>query len=104
MQTVTLSTRYQLVIPRDLRHRLELEPGMRLTVLEKGGILYLVPERPVQDMRGKLPPGRDGLENGPDEEELTRWRVRRPHLSHQRGVRSRRGRGRVRDPRLGQIC
>ena len=52
MQTVTLSTKYQLVIPRDLRQRLELEPGMRLTVLEKGGILYLVPERPIEDMRG----------------------------------------------------
>jgi AbrB family looped-hinge helix DNA binding protein len=52
MQTVTLSTKYQLVIPRDLRQRLELEPGMKLTVLEKGGILYLVPERPIEDMRG----------------------------------------------------
>jgi len=52
MQTVTLSTKYQLVIPRDVRQRLELEPGMKLTVLEKGGILYLVPERPIEDMRG----------------------------------------------------
>ncbi|KPJ82997.1 MAG: AbrB family transcriptional regulator [Gemmatimonas sp. SG8_23] len=52
MQTVTLSTKYQLVIPRDIRKRLELEPGDQLTVVEKGGILYLVPERPVEEMRG----------------------------------------------------
>jgi AbrB family looped-hinge helix DNA binding protein len=52
MQTVTLSTKYQLVIPRDVRQRLELEPGTKLTVLEKGGIVYLVPERPIDDMRG----------------------------------------------------
>jgi AbrB family looped-hinge helix DNA binding protein len=52
MQTVTLSTKYQLVIPRDIRKRLELEPGAQLTVVEKGGILYLVPERPVEEMRG----------------------------------------------------
>ena len=52
METVTLSTKYQLVIPRDIRRRLELEPGARLTVVEKGGILYLVPERPVEEMRG----------------------------------------------------
>ena len=52
MQSVTLSTKYQLVIPRDVRQRLELEPGMRLTVLEKGGIVYLVPERPIDEMRG----------------------------------------------------
>ena len=52
MQTVTLSTKYQLVIPRDVRQRLALEPGARLTVLEKGGIVYLVPERPVEELRG----------------------------------------------------
>ena len=52
MQTVTLSTKYQLVIPRDIRRRLELEPGAQLTVVEKGGILYLVPERPIEELRG----------------------------------------------------
>jgi AbrB family looped-hinge helix DNA binding protein len=52
MKTVTLSTKYQLVIPRDVRERLELEPGAKLTVIEKGGILYLVPERPIAQMRG----------------------------------------------------
>ena len=52
MQTVTLSTKYQLVISRDVRQRLDLTPGTRLTVVEKGGILYLVPERPIEEMRG----------------------------------------------------
>ncbi len=52
MQTVTLSTKYQLVIPREVRQRLDLEPGTRLTVVEKGGILYLVPERPIAELRG----------------------------------------------------
>ena len=52
METVTLSTKYQLVIPRDIRRRLELEPGTRLTVVEKGGILYLVPERSIRELRG----------------------------------------------------
>jgi AbrB family looped-hinge helix DNA binding protein len=52
MNTVTLSTKYQLVIPRDVRERLDLEPGARLTVIEKGGILYLVPERPLAELRG----------------------------------------------------
>ncbi len=52
MHSVTLSTKYQLVIPREVRERLDLEPGSRLTVLEKGGIVYLVPERPLAEMRG----------------------------------------------------
>ena len=52
MNTVTLSSKYQLVIPRDVRERLELEPGAKLTVIEKGGIVYLVPERPLAELRG----------------------------------------------------
>ena len=52
MNSVTLSTKYQLVIPREVRERLDLEPGAKLTVIEKGGVLYLVPERPLAELRG----------------------------------------------------
>jgi AbrB family looped-hinge helix DNA binding protein len=52
METATLSTKYQLVIPRGPRERLRLRPGMRFTVLDKSGVLYLVPERPVRSYRG----------------------------------------------------
>ena len=52
MKTVTLSTKYQLVIPRDVRERLHLVPGAKFTVVEKGGILYLVPDRPIAEFRG----------------------------------------------------
>ena len=52
MKTVTLSTKYQLVIPREVRERLDLETGAKFTVIEKGGILYLVPERPLAEYRG----------------------------------------------------
>ena len=52
MDTVTLSTKYQLVIPRGARERLRLKPGTRFTVMDKGGILYLVPERAMRAYRG----------------------------------------------------
>ena len=52
METVTLSTKYQLVIPRRSRERLGLRPGMKLTVVEKGGVIFLVPERPIRAFRG----------------------------------------------------
>lgn len=52
METTTLSTKYQLVIPRGPRERLRLRPGMRFTVMDKGGVLYLVPERPLRAYRG----------------------------------------------------
>ena len=52
MESVTLSTKYQLVIPRQARTRMGLRPGARFTVLEKGGILFLVPERSLRTCRG----------------------------------------------------
>jgi AbrB family looped-hinge helix DNA binding protein len=52
METTTLSTKYQLVLPRKARERLALVPGTKFTVLEKGGVIYLVPERPVRAKRG----------------------------------------------------
>jgi AbrB family looped-hinge helix DNA binding protein len=52
METVTLSSKYQLVVPRATRERLRLQPGMKLTVVAKGGVIYLVPERPMRAFRG----------------------------------------------------
>lgn len=52
METVTLSSKYQLVIPKQARERLDLRPGAKLTVIEKGGVLHLIPERPLRALRG----------------------------------------------------
>ena len=52
MDQVTLSTKFRLVLPRGPRERLGLRPGMKFTVLDKGGVIYLVPERPMKTFRG----------------------------------------------------
>ena len=52
METVTLSSKFQLVLPRGARERLQLRPGMRITVLDKGGVIFLIPERPIRAYRG----------------------------------------------------
>ncbi|HEV8614569.1 MAG TPA: AbrB/MazE/SpoVT family DNA-binding domain-containing protein [Methylomirabilota bacterium] len=52
MERVTLSSKFQLVLPRKARERLGLRPGTKFTVLDKGGVIYLVPERPMKAYRG----------------------------------------------------
>ena len=59
METVTLSSRFRLVLPRGTRERLRLRPGMTLTVLDKGGVIFLVPERPTRAYRGVARGARD---------------------------------------------
>jgi AbrB family looped-hinge helix DNA binding protein len=51
MQT-TISSKFQVVIPKAIRERLDLRPRQKLTILEKGGILYLVPDQEVKALRG----------------------------------------------------
>ena len=53
MDATTLSAKFQLVVPRATRERLGLRPGMKLTVLTKGEVIYLVPQRPPSRMRGR---------------------------------------------------
>ena len=52
METVTLSSKYQLVLPRRARERLRLRPGMKFTVLDKGDVIVLVRELPMRAYRG----------------------------------------------------
>ncbi len=52
METVTLSSKFQLVLPRSTRERLRLRPGMRITVLDNGQVIFLVPERQLRAYRG----------------------------------------------------
>jgi AbrB family looped-hinge helix DNA binding protein len=52
METVTLSSKYQLVLPRHAREHLQIRPGAKFTVVSKGGVIFLVPERPLRRHRG----------------------------------------------------
>lgn len=48
----TISSKYQVVIPKALRERLHLRPQQKLTVLEKDGMLILVPQVNIKTLRG----------------------------------------------------
>ena len=52
MHTVTVSPKYQVVIPRPIRDNLQLRPGQRMQVIEYSGRVELVPERDISDLRG----------------------------------------------------
>ncbi len=52
MHSVTVSPKYQIVIPRPVREKLQLRPGQRIQVIEYAGRVELVPERDISDLRG----------------------------------------------------
>ncbi|CAN5795407.1 hypothetical protein BH11PSE8_BH11PSE8_08860 [soil metagenome] len=52
MNTVTVSPKFQVVIPLDVRRRMKLEPGAKMMVVEFNGGLRLVPLKPPSALRG----------------------------------------------------
>ena len=54
MDTVTLSTKFQVVIPRRVRERMRLRPGEKLQVISFDDRIELIPVRPMSKMRGFL--------------------------------------------------
>jgi len=54
MDTVTLSPKYQVVIPRAARERLRLSPGQKIQVVVYGDRLELLPQKALKQMRGFL--------------------------------------------------
>ena len=54
MITVTVSPKFQVVIPKALRESLGLRPGQKMQVLEYEGRIELIPERDITELRGFL--------------------------------------------------
>lgn len=54
MTTVTVSSKFQVVIPKEIRQAMELRPGQKLQVVLYEGRAKLIPVRDIREMRGFL--------------------------------------------------
>ena len=54
MAAVTISPKYQVVIPKDIREKLHLFPGQKVEAVAYEGRIELIPVTPVKKMRGFL--------------------------------------------------
>ena len=54
MQTVTVSPKYQVVIPKRIREAMGLRPGQKLKVIEYDGRIELIPDRDIAELKGFL--------------------------------------------------
>ncbi len=68
MSTVTISSKYQVVIPKAVRERLKIKPGQKVEAFAIGDRIELVPVRPISEMRGFLRGMDPNFEREPDRE------------------------------------
>ena len=66
METVTISPKYQVVIPRKVREQMDLRPGQVVQVIVYENRIELVPIRPIKDLRGFLRGIDTSVEREPD--------------------------------------
>lgn len=65
MSAVTISPKFQVVIPKEVRESMALAPGDRIEVIRLEGRIELVPILPAKKLRGVL----KGLKNNFEREE-----------------------------------
>lgn len=54
--TVILSSKCQVVIPREMRDRLNIKPGQKVSITTKDGVIHIVPIPSLRrSERGRLP-------------------------------------------------
>ena len=54
MATMTISPKYQVILPKEICDWLGLLPGQKLHVIDRGDRIELIPVRSAQQMRGFL--------------------------------------------------
>jgi AbrB family looped-hinge helix DNA binding protein len=54
MAQAVVSPKFQVVIPKVIRRELGLRSGQVVQIVTKGGVITMVPDQPVERMRGYL--------------------------------------------------
>jgi AbrB family looped-hinge helix DNA binding protein len=54
MDAVTISSKYQVVIPREIREKFHLKPGQKIVFIPYKGTLRVVIVPPIEDVQGFL--------------------------------------------------
>ena len=52
MAQTVVSSKFQIVIPKEVRRQIELEMGQVLQIVVRDGVITLIPDRPVTELRG----------------------------------------------------
>lgn len=54
MPKVTISPKYQVVIPKEIRESMGIQPGEKVQIFQHGDRIELVPVKKMKQMRGFL--------------------------------------------------
>ncbi|MBC8254279.1 MAG: AbrB/MazE/SpoVT family DNA-binding domain-containing protein [Ardenticatenia bacterium] len=68
METVTVSPKFRIMIPRSIRDSLGIRPGQKVQIIQYDGRIELIPLQLIQEARGFLIGIDASAEREPDRE------------------------------------
>lgn len=54
MKPITVSPRFQIVLPKKVREQMDIKAGQKMHVIAYDNIITLIPARSIQEARGSL--------------------------------------------------
>ena len=54
MSAMTISPKFQVVIPKDIREQMHLRAGQKVEIIRYENRIELIPIRPIKELRGIL--------------------------------------------------
>ena len=54
MTATTISPKFQVVIPKEVREQIPVKSGQRVTMVAKNGVIYIIPQIPLKKLRGGM--------------------------------------------------
>jgi AbrB family looped-hinge helix DNA binding protein len=54
MTAVTVSPKYQIVIPKEIRESMGIVPGQKVQIMSYQGRIEVIPLKPMKEMKGFL--------------------------------------------------
>lgn len=54
MEKVTVSPKFQVVIPKEIREQIGVKAGMKLEIITLGNRMELIPIEPIKKLKGSL--------------------------------------------------
>lgn len=55
MNQVKVSSKFQIVIPREVREAVNIRKGQTVSVVPMGDVIEIVPDRDISEMEGMFP-------------------------------------------------
>jgi AbrB family looped-hinge helix DNA binding protein len=55
MESVTVSSKYQVIIPEKVRREAGIKPGDKMAVIVKHNIIHYIPIKPLDATKGMVP-------------------------------------------------